>query len=186
MVGIVGILLLGSLAWSAVGAFVSAIGAAGAAIAPVRQPPATLVPAVAASPNPTVIVAVAGTPTAAAALAPTPTLVAVTATTAAASPTPAATGRNPWVLLPQPEPGSKVAPGPLVIEARGRGEAPIKGIRLELDGAALSVALEQRSESTWRGSASTRVDAGQHSVRAVVTDAEGRSGSFRWSFAAGP
>ena len=113
-------------------------------------------------------------------------LVELTATPAAATPTPATTSRNPWVLLPQPEPGSKVAPGPLVIEARGRGEAPIKGIRLELDGAALSVALEQRSESTWRGSATTRVSAGKHSVRAVVTDAEGRSGSYRWTFAAGP
>jgi len=59
-------------------------------------------------------------------------------------------------------------------------------MRLEMDGAALSVALEQRSESTWRGSASTRVAAGEHNVRATVTDADGRTGSYRWSFTAAP
>jgi hypothetical protein len=84
--------------------------------------------------------------------------------------------------LPQPEPGAKVPPGPLVVEARGRGDAPITAMRLELDGSALPVALEQRSDSTWRGSASTRVTAGLHSVRASVTDATGRTGSYRWSF----
>jgi hypothetical protein len=55
-------------------------------------------------------------------------------------------------------------------------------MRLELDGSALPVALEQRSDSTWRGSASARVTAGQHNVRASVTDAAGRTGSYRWSF----
>jgi hypothetical protein len=69
-----------------------------------------------------------------------------------------------------------------VVEARGRGDAPITAMRLELDGAALPVALEQRGDSVWRGSASTRVSAGQHNVRASVTDASGRSGSYRWSF----
>jgi hypothetical protein len=59
-------------------------------------------------------------------------------------------------------------------------------MRLELDGAALAVSLEQRSESTWRGFASARVATGQHAVRVIVTDAEGRSGSYRWTFAAGP
>jgi hypothetical protein len=59
-------------------------------------------------------------------------------------------------------------------------------MRLELDGTALPIAMEQRSDSTWRGSASTRVTAGQHNVRASVTDAEGRSGSYRWSFSVAP
>jgi hypothetical protein len=77
-------------------------------------------------------------------------------------------------------------PGSITVEARGRGDAPITAIRLELDGAPLPVALEQRSESTWRGFASTRVGAGEHAVRATVTDAEGRTGSFRWTFAVGP
>jgi hypothetical protein len=73
-----------------------------------------------------------------------------------------------------------------MVEARGRGDAPITAINLELDGGRLPVSLEQRSESTWRGFASARVGAGQHSVRATVTDAQGRSGSFRWTFSAGP
>ena len=76
-------------------------------------------------------------------------------------------------------------PGPIMLEARGRGDAPIKAIALELDGGALPVQLEQRSESTWRGFASARVSAGSHNARATVTDADGRSGSFRWSFTAG-
>ncbi|MBV9580259.1 MAG: hypothetical protein JO057_16850 [Chloroflexi bacterium] len=100
------------------------------------------------------------------------------------TPTSAASGRNPWILLPLPAPGTRVAPGQIVIEARGRGDAPIKAMQLELDGAALPVALEQRSDSVWRGSASTHVAAGAHTVRASLTDAEGRTGSYRWSFTA--
>jgi hypothetical protein len=184
MVGIVGILLLGSLAWSAVGALVTAVGSAGQALTPSR-PPATLEPAVAVTP--TLIVALVTTPTIG------PTLAVATAepspaspTEMPATPTPEAAKRNPWVLLPLPEPNAQVSPGPVTIEARGRGDVPITAIRLDLDGASLPVAIEQRSESTWRGSARAQVSAGQHAVRATVTDAEGRTGSFRWSFAAGP
>jgi hypothetical protein len=142
--------------------------------------PATLAPAVAVTP--TLVVVVAATPTFPSAVA-TP---APSPPEAPATPRPSTIGRSPWILLPQPEPNAHVSAGPLTIEARGRGDAPITAIRLDLDGAALPVSLEQRSESTWRGVASTRVSAGQHAVRATVTDAEGRSGSFRWSFAAGP
>jgi hypothetical protein len=216
MVGIVGILLLGSLAWSAIGALVGAAGAAGSALSSGNAAPATLAPAIAVTPSaaaPTDVTDVSaadnptpGTPapapmasitpaSTASATTPTPgsattatTTPAATAPTTptpgAATPTTAASGRNPWILLPLPEPGTKVAPGQVVVEARGRGDAPITGIRLELDGAALPVALEQRSDSTWRGSASTHVTAGQHNVRASVTDASGRSGSYRWSFTA--
>jgi hypothetical protein len=206
MVGIVGILLLGSLAWSAVGALVSAVGAASSALSSANAAP-TLVPVVAVTPasEPTHVPTLetpaptraatdtpreatptgvpAATPTSVAA---TPTSVAPTPTLPAATPTGVATGRNPWILLPLPEPGTRVQPGQVVIEARGRGDAPIKAMRLELDGAALPVAMEQRSDSTWRGSANARVAAGQHDVRASVTDAEGRSGSYRWSFSAAP
>jgi hypothetical protein len=74
----------------------------------------------------------------------------------------------------------------MVIEARGRGDAAISSIRIELDGAPLAVSLEQRSESTWRGFANARVSAGQHAVRATVVDEEGRTGGYRWTFEAGP
>jgi hypothetical protein len=185
MVGIVGILLLGSLAWSAIGALASAVGAASSALTSARAP-STLAPAVAAPPT----LPIVATPTLAAArptAASTP-VVAATSTLpeVEATPTPASAGRNPWVLLPQPGPGAHIAPGTVTIEARGRGDAPITAIRLELDGAALPVSLERRSDSIWRGFASTNVVAGQHAVRAIVTDAEGRSGSYRWTFAAGP
>jgi hypothetical protein len=203
MVGIVGILLLGSLAWSAVGALVSAVGAAGSALSSGNAPPATLAPVVAVTPNTVVPTDVArSAATAAATSAPTSEVPPTATAQVLATPTPAATpvaspqaglapttapsARNPWILLPQPEPGTRVAPGQVVIEARGRGDAPIKAIALELDGAALPVALEQRSDSTWRGSASTRVSAGPHNVRASVTDATGRNGSYRWSFSAAP
>jgi hypothetical protein len=116
--------------------------------------------------------------------APTPSPVEGTPTLLPATPTVVASGRNPWILLPRPEPGTQVTSGQLVVEARGRGDVPIKEMRLELDGAALSVALEQRSDSTWRGSASARVATGPHNVRASVTDAAGHSGSYRWSFTA--
>ncbi|MBV9174899.1 MAG: hypothetical protein JOZ81_32960, partial [Chloroflexi bacterium] len=101
-------------------------------------------------------------------------------------PTAAVNGRAPWILLPQPAPGSHVTSGQMTLEARGRGDSPITAMRLELDGAALPVALEQRDGSTWRGSAQVKVGAGQHSARAVVTDQSGRSGAFRWNFDAGP
>ena len=186
MVGIVGILLLGSLAWSAVGALLSALGDAASSLSP--RPALTRFP--------TAIVAPVVTPTVTAAVLPatrTPRPVEVptptqqpTAAPAAPTSTPVASGRAPWILLPLPEPGSHVPAGPVTIEARGRGDAPITAIRLELDGAALPVSLEQRGEATWRGSAPIRVAAGQHAVRATVQDARGRTGSYRWTFDAGP
>jgi hypothetical protein len=188
MVGIVGILLLGSLAWSAVGALASAVGAASSALRSANPPQVTLAPVAAVTPSPTVVaVAVVATPSAVTA-SPTavPSPVATATPAPAQTATPVVAARNPWILLPQPEPGAKVPPGPITVEARGRGDVPIKAMRLEMDGAALAVAFEQRNEFTWRGSASTRVAAGQHNVRAVVTDADGRTGSFRWTFTAAP
>ncbi len=183
MVGIVGILLLGSLTWSAVGALIGAVGAAATALSP-HAPPPTLAPPVVVATTPSPIAIVTDTPLPA--LEPTPADTATPLPAVVETPTPAPQRRNPWVLQPLPEPGSRVAPGSITVEARARGDAPIKQIRLELDGAALSVSLEQRSETTWRGSASSRVAAGEHSVRAVVTDASGRSGSFRWTFTVAP
>ncbi|MDP8923003.1 MAG: hypothetical protein M3O34_09040 [Chloroflexota bacterium] len=90
--------------------------------------------------------------------------------------------RPPWVLLPRPDPGSRVTAGPLVLEARARGEAPITQIRLLLDGVALPVALERRDDRTWRGQAATRVGPGSHAVVVAVVDAAGRTGSYRWRF----
>ena len=196
MVGIVGILLLGSLAWSAVGALMSAVGAASAALTSAAgpRPVATFETVVAVTP--TLVLAVTPTvtnltptvePTRVEAIAtatPQPTAVPSAAPTAAPT-TVVASGRNPWILLPQPQPGSTVQPGSITLEARGRGDAPITAIALQLDGSAVPVQLEQRSESTWRGVASAHVSPGPHSVRATVTDADGRSGSFRWSFTAG-
>lgn len=198
MVGIVGILLLGSLAWSAVGALVSAVGAATSALAPSNAPAPTLAPAVAVTPS-SVPVAAAPTaePTGLAASGrgeptpialPTANVQPTSPPTAqpVSTPTAVAAGRNPWILLPQPAPGAKIAQGKVALEARGRGDSPITAMRLELDGAALPTALEQRSESTWRGSATAQVGAGEHTVRATVTDASGRTGSFRWNFTAAP
>jgi hypothetical protein len=211
MVGIVGILLLGSLAWSAVGAMFSALGAATSSLSN-SQPTPIRLPAVAATTVGKPQADVAGTPTlapasegqAAAALptaGPTPAQVATpgatatpppvataarVATPAAGTPTPAAGGRAPWILLPQPAPGAHVAPGPLVVEARGRGDSPITALRLEIDGAGVGASFEQRSESTWRAAASTQVTPGRHTVRATVVDDQGRSGSFRWTFDAAP
>jgi hypothetical protein len=185
MVGIVGILLLGSLAWSAVGTLISAAGEATAALTRPSTAVPTLAPVAAATPA-----VVADTPTA---VAQTSTAVAVLTTPTPPVPTPTvprpsptSVGRNPWVLLPAPPPGTTVAPGQVTVEARGRGEAPITAIQLELDGTALAASFEQRGDSTWRGFATTRVSPGDHSVRAVVTDAQGRSGSFRWTFSAKP
>lgn len=113
---------------------------------------------------------------------PTVSLAALSAT-----PTPtAAPGKAPWVVMPVPEPGSKVAAGPLVLETRARGAAPITQIRLQIDGATLPVSLDRRDDATWRGRASTRVAAGSHTVAVAVVDSEGRIGSYRWQFNATP
>jgi len=183
MVGIVGILLLGSLTWTAVGAFFSALGEAASTLTP-RPTPTRFPTAVAALGD--VVVA---TPTQRTAPTGTPTLVVIATSTPLPTALPAtaeADGRAPWILLPRPAPGSRVPPGAVTVEARGRGDAPITALRLDLDGAALPVSLEQRSESTWRGFASTSVIAGPHSVHATVVDNEGRTGSFRWTFEASP
>jgi hypothetical protein len=200
MVGIVGILLLGSLAWSAVGALFSALGEATSSLSTGRPtptrltalvgtptlPPAIVGPTQVATPGPrgtpTPLVRSSATPSP----AETPAASALTPTPPAGASTPTPSGRAPWILLPQPAPDSKVAPGPVVIEARGRGDTPIASIKLDLDGVPLSVSLEQRSESTWRGVASTKVTSGHHAVRATVVDEEGRTGGFRWTFDAGP
>jgi len=204
MVGIVGILLLGSLAWSAVGALFSAVGDAAAAITSSGTPAPKLGRGGLGTPSPQPV-ATSGTPARVAATqtsADTPTqqptpwltptqvpatdLTPTPAPSSALTPTPSASGRAPWILLPGPAPGARVQPGPQVIEARGRGDSAIAAIRLELDGAALSVSLEQRSESVWRGSSTATVAPGQHAVRATVVDDQGRTGSFRWTFDAGP
>jgi hypothetical protein len=187
MVGIVGILLLGSLFWSAVGALLGAVSAATEAV-----PVGRAVPTLVLGPPPTAQPATAtprAEPTRAATAAPAAasTLEPTQPPEPTPSPGPAETaGRAPWVLLPQPAPGSKVAPGDVLVEARGRGDAAIAEIRLELDGAALPASLEQRSDSIWRGAASARVSPGQHNAKATVVDERGRSGSFRWTFEAGP
>ena len=202
MVGIVGILLLGSLAWSAVGALFAALGEAASSLSPRPSPTRfpTAIVAAAVTPSATSRVAPADAPDAPSRVPPTGTPNAVAATTptqsasaAIATPTPAtvatptpARGRAPWVLLPSPAPGSRVPPGAVTIEARGRGDAPISAIRLEMDGAALPVSFEQRGEATWRGSAVAHIAAGQHAVRATVIDDQGRSGGYRWTFEAGP
>ena len=98
-----------------------------------------------------------------------------------------AAGRAPWVVSPLPEPGSRVTAGPLVLEARARGEAPITQISMQIDSAPVQVALDQRDEKTWRGRASVRVTPGAHTVAITVVDSKGRTGSYRWQFnAAGP
>jgi hypothetical protein len=198
MVGIVGILLLGSLAWSAVAAMFSAVGEATGALSGARATPVRLTAiAVTATPRPadqpTVTVASRSAEPPTVTVAPTPQPTPAPSATpvpqgaAAPSPTPAvADGRAPWILLPLPAPGTKVPGGQATIEARGRGDAPISAMRLELDGAALPAATEQRSESTWRIFATTRVAPGQHTVRVTVIDDQGRSGGFRWTFEAAP
>jgi hypothetical protein len=198
MVGIVGILLLGSLFWSAIGTLLGAFGQATSAIPPLSSRPTlelTLEPAPTPWPAPTLVPK--PEPTAAPTAAPDPTAsrpeptsapTAAPAVQPTTAPTPApsatATGRSPWVLLPQPAPGSKVSPGSVIVEARARGDAPIENIQLELDGAALSGTVEQRSDSVWRGFATVRVGPGSHNVRAIVVDAEGRRGAYRWTFEA--
>jgi hypothetical protein len=188
MVGIVGILLLGSLAWSAVGALFSALGEATSSFSTGRPTPTRLTALVG-----TATVVALGTPTVAVRTATTAPTLAETRVAAAmptpqvdSTPTPAPSGRAPWILLPQPAPDSRVTPGPIVVEARGRGDSPITAIRLDLDGVQLAVSLEQRSETTWRGFATAKVASGHHAVRATVVDEEGRSGGFRWTFEAGP
>ena len=99
---------------------------------------------------------------------------------------PTQTGRSPWVVSPLPEPGSRVQAGPVALEVRARGEAPIKEIRMQLDGVPVAVALEKLNETTWRGRASARVTAGSHTVSVSVVDAQGRVGSYRWKFDATP
>jgi hypothetical protein len=191
MVGVVGILLLGSLAWSAVGALLSAVGAAGAALTSAAgpRPVATFATPLAATPTTLVIVdtptplVVSASPTVVATAVPSATPQPTVQPTQA--PTALVAGRNPWILLPQPEPGAKVSAGAVTVEARGRGDAPITAIALQMDGGTLPVQVEQRSESTWRAFTTARVNPGEHTVRATVTDADGRSGSFRWTFTAG-
>jgi hypothetical protein len=201
MVGIVGILLLGSLAWSAVGALFSALGEAASSLSPrpgpTRFPTAVVGAVLTATATPRAQLTDTPVPVAGAtppqqatpSLQVTPPQQATPtrpATPAIATPTPAASSRAPWILLPVPAPGSHIPPGAVTIEARGRGDAPITAIRLDMDGTALPVSLEQRSESTWRGVAVVSVPAGQHAVRATVVDDQGRTGSYRWTFEAGP
>jgi hypothetical protein len=97
---------------------------------------------------------------------------------------PPASGKAPWVVLPQPANGSKVPAGSVTLEARARGEAPITQITFQLDGVAVQAAMDRRDDTTWRGQATTRVAAGTHTVAVFVKDEKGRVGSYRWQFTA--
>jgi len=90
----------------------------------------------------------------------------------------------PWVVQPMPPPGSRVSAGPLTIEAYGHGQGPLTEVRLQLDDASLPVTLDRRSELIWIGRAATAVKPGHHELQAVVIQADGKSGSYRWSFEA--
>jgi hypothetical protein len=97
---------------------------------------------------------------------------------------PPASGKAPWVVLPQPANGSKVPAGSVTLEARARGEAPITQITFQIDGVAVQGAMDRRDDTTWRGQATTRVAAGSHTVAVFVKDEKGRVGSYRWQFTA--
>ena len=112
----------------------------------------------------------------------TPTVVTAAARSGRQTGQSTADGRSPWVVQPLPQPGSRVTVGPVILETRARGEAPITEIRLQLDGVALSVAMERRDDTTWRGRATTRVGPGSHTVAVSVIDGQGRVGSYRWQF----
>lgn len=200
-VGICAILVSGTLFWLGIGALATAWRDAGAAL-PLRPGQRFALAEATVAPRD------APTPADSAALAPLPTpdplptstpLLAVAAAppTSTAEPartaTPSATaqpgedeGRDPWILLPQPRPGSTIAAGPVVVEARGRGDAEIAQMRLELDGTDLNTSLERRGESIWRASSAVSIAAGRHTVRAFVVDANGRTGSYRWTFETTP
>src|SRR5437764_3064693 len=102
MVGIVGILLLGSLAWSAVGALFSALGEAASSLSPrpgpTRFPTAVVGAVVTATATPRAQLT-DDTPVPVAGATPTRQ-----APPAIATPTPTASGRAPWILLPVPAP----------------------------------------------------------------------------------
>jgi len=123
------------------------------------------------------------TVTARPAVVPSPATTARSSETVAARAGQAASGtRAPWVVLPQPGPGSRVTAGPLALEALARGEASITKIHMVLDGVAVPVVLERRDDTTWRGRATTRVAPGSHTVAVTVVDGQGRTGSYRWQF----
>jgi hypothetical protein len=189
---IAAILVLGGLFWTALTSFVAAWSSAVSSLPqaasadrtehfltpappsfnpanPIRVTPTSAPPMPTPAPAPTV------QPSATPEATPQPTV----------EPTPTSSERAPWVLLPQPAPGARVASGPLQLEARGRGDAPITDIRLELDGRSLPVSVEQRSDVIWRGVTSVEVSSGRHSVKALVVDAQGRTGSYGWTFEAG-
>ncbi len=188
--GMVGVFVLGAGFWLALGVMFFTWKDAQSSLPSVFPTPlalntATLAPTL-------VLAAVPATPTPAPTATPraTPTPIAILATNPV--PTPSgptaaadADARAPWVLLPQPAAGARVPAGSVTLEARARGDAPIVSIRLEIDGAPVQTALDQRSDVIWRGWATTTVKPGQHTVRATVTDSQGRQGGYRWTFTAG-
>ena len=202
MLAIVLIMLLGSLFWTSLGALVGATSKVASTISlprlervgsadladsdrPQRHASARrrrwrISPAATSTPLPAPIVepeptATPAPPTA----APAPTAQPTTA----AKPTAVADGgRSPWVLLqagPTRTVSQRIRAG-----SAGQGDAAITSIRLELDGVAVPTTTEDRGGSTWRGFASVNVSTGKHSARAVVTDAQGRTGAYRWNFEA--
>src|SRR5207247_5295965 len=103
------------LAWSAVGAFFSALGEATSSVSTGRPTPTRLTaPVVTTTSVPT---GTATSATRAATSVPTATLVAAVAATPQVdvTPTPAPSSRAPWILLPQPAPDRRVTPGPVVL-----------------------------------------------------------------------
>ncbi len=196
--GMVGIFVLGAAFWTALGVMFFSWKDAQSSL-PAVFPTSVLARAATPAPAPAIAAVPSATPTSTRSPSPTPQATAAPTPTAmvivAANPPPVATntpvaavaeGRAPWVLLPQPEAGAKVRAGQLMLEVRARGDAPIASIRLELDGSPVATSVEPRSDVIWRGWGTATVKAGQHTARATVTDSQGRSGGYRWSFEATP
>ncbi len=179
-------MVLGAAFWASLGVLFFAWKDAQSSLPALFPTPAVsreLTPAPAGS-VPVAIASPAATPTPTLQASPSP----IPTATPAPSPSPAAddVGRAPWILLPEPGPGTRVPAGKITVEARARGDAPIAEIRLEVDGAPVRTSLEQRSDTTWRGLAGVSVTPGSHTVRATAVDVRGRSGAFRWTFDVGP
>ncbi len=191
--GVAAIIVFGVIFWALLATLFGATKEAGSSLSP-RGSSGWLVAETESTPGgsrtsapATSEAAVAAVPTQAPTPLPSPVATRAAEPTVAPTPAPSPTAlaaeeRNPWVLLPRPDPNSKVQAGPIVVEARARGDAPIKEIQIELDGSPLPVKMEQRSDTIWRAFAQVGVQPGQRSARAVVVDTDGRRGSYRWSF----
>ncbi|MBI4494062.1 MAG: hypothetical protein HY690_14840 [Chloroflexi bacterium] len=103
----------------------------------------------------------------------------------APTPTPVASAL-PILRNLQPSPNARVAVGEVRIAAQITSFSNLAEVTATLNGQPVQVEVAGRDERSWTAFFSRKLEAGEHEVRLVAQDDQGRRGGYRWQFTVVP